>query len=265
MADFLIRHAYLVLFAAALCDQLGAPLPAAPLVIAAGALARTGRLALPQIIALSILASVLGHSLWFWAGRKHGGSVLRLICRISIEPDSCVRRTEDTFAKHGGRALVAAPWVPGLAVVAPPLAGLSGMTWKRFLALDALGALIWAAIYASLGFVFGPELTMAFDAALRLGAWFILGAGIALGIWLGWKIAQRNALLRSTAVPRAEPAAILERLDSPTAPLIVDLRHELDLTANPTSLPGAVVVGPDELLEWAEGIPREQEIILTCD
>src|SRR5207248_5272106 len=183
-------HAYVLLFAASLCEQLGAPIPAAPLLLGAGALAKAGSMALPQVIALSVLASMLGHSVWFWAGRKRGGAVLRLICRISIEPDSCVRRTEDLFTRQGGRALVAAPWVPGLAVVAPPLAGMSGMSWKRFLALDALGSLIWAAIYASLGFVFGPELTMAFDAALRLGAWFILGAGIALGIWLGWKIAQ---------------------------------------------------------------------------
>lgn len=265
MAGFLIRHGYVLLFAAALCDQLGAPLPAAPLLIGAGALARAGDLALPQIVVLSILASILGHSLWFWAGRKRGASVLRLICRISIEPDSCVRRTEDAFARHGGRALVVAPWVPGLAVVAPPLAGLSGMTWKRFLALDALGALIWASIYSGVGFVFGPELTMAFNAAVRLGSWFVLGAGIGLGIWLGWKIAQRQALLRSVEVPRIEPAALLASLDTATPPLILDLRHELDLTANPTSLPGAVVVGPDELLDWAEGIPREREIILACD
>jgi membrane protein DedA with SNARE-associated domain len=265
MAGFLLRHGYLLLFAVSLCDQLGAPLPAAPLLIGAGVLARSGELALPQIVALSVLASMLGHSVWFWSGRKRGGSVLRLICRISIEPDSCVRRTEDLFVRYGGRALVAAPWVPGLAAVAPPLAGMSGMRWKRFLALDALGALIWAVIYSVLGFVFGPELTMAFNAALRLGSWFALAAGIALGVWFGWKIAQRQALLRRVELPRVEPAAVLAGLDGATPPLIVDLRHDLDLTANPTSLPGAVVVGPDELLEWAEDIPPEREIILACD
>src|SRR5262249_17439858 len=155
MAGFLVRNGYVFLFAAALSEQLGAPVPTSPLLIGAGVLARAGHLAFPQIIALAVLASVLGHSVWFWAGRKRGGSVLRLICRISIEPDSCVRRTQAVFARHGGRALVTAPWIPGLAVVAPPLAGLSGMTWKRFLALDAFGALIWASTYAVLGYVFG--------------------------------------------------------------------------------------------------------------
>jgi len=265
MTGFLLRNAYVLLFAASLTEQLGAPIPASPLLLGAGALAKSGQMALPQVIVLSVIASMLGHAVWFWAGRKRGGSVLRLICRISIEPDSCVRRTEDLFTRHGGRALVAAPWVPGLAVVAPPLAGMSGMSWRRFLALDALGALLWASVYATLGFVFGPQLTLAFNAALRLGIWFVLAGGIALGAWLGWKIAQRQALLRSVAIPRADPAALLAQLDSATPPLVVDLRHELDLQVNPTSLPGAVVVGMDELLQWAEAIPREREIILTCD
>jgi membrane protein DedA with SNARE-associated domain len=265
VAGFLLRNGYVLLFAASLFEQLGAPLPASPLLLGAGALAKSGRMALPQVIALSVLASMLGHAVWFWAGRRRGASVLRLLCRISIEPDSCVRRTEDVFARHGARALVAAPWVPGLAVVAPPLAGMAGMSWRRFLALDALGALLWASVFAVLGFVFGPQLTVAFNAALRLGFWFALAGGVALGLWLGWKIAQRHWLLRSLTIPRADPVEVIARLDSAVAPLVVDLRHELDLTVNPTSLPGAVVVGIEELLEWAEGIPRDREIILTCD
>lgn len=265
MTGFLLRNGYLLLFAASLSERLGAPIPAAPMLLGAGVLAKSGLMALPQIVALSVLASILGHAVWFWAGRKRGGSVLRLVCRISVEPDSCVRRTEDLFARHGGRALVAAPWVPGFAVVAPPLAGMSGMSWQRFLALDALGALIWASVFAALGFVFGPEITVAFDAALALGGWFALAGGLALGAWLGWKIAQRQALLRSVNVPRAEPGALAARLASTAAPIVVDLRHTIDLEANPTSLPGAVVVGVDELLQWAEDVPRDREIILTCD
>jgi len=265
MAGFLLRNGYVLLFAASLFEQLGAPLPSSPLLLGAGAFARSGDMALPQILALSIAASMLGHSAWFYAGRRRGGSVLRVLCHISIEPDSCVRRTEDLFARHGGRALVAAPWVPGLAVIAPPLAGMSGMTWRRFLALDALGAFLWASVFALLGFTFGPQITMAVDAAIRLGSWFALAGGTALGLWLGWKIAQRHWLLRTLSIRRAEPEALAARLESGTPPLIVDLRHELDLESAPTSLPGAVVVGIDELVTWAEQIPRDREIILTCD
>jgi membrane protein DedA with SNARE-associated domain len=265
MIGFLIRNGYVLLFAASLFEQLGAPLPSSPLLIGAGALAKSGKMALPQIVVLSVLASMLGHGVWFWAGRKRGGAVLRLVCRISIEPDSCVRRTEDLFGRHGARALIAAPWVPGLAIVAPPLAGMSGMSWRRFLALDAVGALLWSSVFAVLGYVFGPQLTLAVAVALQYGAWFALAAGILLGLWFGWKIAQRQAVLRGVAIPRAEPADVLARLGSDSAPVVVDLRHQVDLQANPTSLPGAVVVGPDELLQWAQGVPREREIVLTCD
>ena len=142
---------------------------------------------------------------------------------------------------------------------------MSRMSWRRFLALDASGALLWAAVFALLGYVFGTQITEAFTAALRLGSWFALAGGIALGVWLGWKVAQRYRVIRDVAVPRAEPEAVVARLGSETPPLVVDLRHELDLEANPTSLPGAVVVGMDELASWAEGIPRDREIILTCD
>jgi membrane protein DedA with SNARE-associated domain len=265
MADFLLHHGYAVLFVIGLVAQLGAPVPLTPVLLAAGVLAKEDHLSLAGIIAVSVATSALGHLVWYEAGRRGGTAVLRLLCRISIEPDSCVRRTEDVFAKHGARALVAAPWIPGLAVIAPPLAGMSGMSWKRFLALDALGALLWATVFAVLGFVFGKQLTLAFSIAMQLGSWLALAAGIGLGLWLGWKIAQRHWLLRSLSVPRADPAALAARLDSETPPLIVDLRHEIDLETRPTSLPGAVVVGVDELQQWADGIPRDREIILTCD
>ena len=95
---FLLRNAYVLLFSACLFEQLGAPLPSSPLLLGAGALARDGKMALPQVVALSVIASLVGHAAWFYAGRRRGGSVLRLLCRISIEPDSCVRRTAPSWA-----------------------------------------------------------------------------------------------------------------------------------------------------------------------
>src|SRR4051794_25056446 len=171
MVDFLLSHGYAVLFAITLVGQLGAPLPGTPLLLAAGALAKTGQLSFSAVVALSVIASALGHLVWYEAGRRRGAAVLRLICRISIEPDSCVRRTEDMFAKHGGRALVAAPFVPGLGAVAPPLAGMARMPVARFLLLDSLGALLWSALLAGVGYLAGPELMALVQAGLRFGVW----------------------------------------------------------------------------------------------
>src|SRR5512138_1347951 len=159
MADFLLQHGYAVLFGISLIAQLGAPVPVTPVLLAAGVMAKSGQLSLAAIVALSVAASALGHLVWYEAGRRRGTAVLRLICRISIEPDSCVRRTEDLFARHGGRALVAAPFVPGLGAVAPPLAGMAGMPVRQFLLLDAAGAAFFSAALAGGGFLVGPQLT----------------------------------------------------------------------------------------------------------
>ena len=194
MADFLIQHGYALLFAILLVEQLGAPIPGAALLLAAGALAKTGQLSAAAIVSISLLTGALGHLVWYEAGRRRGTAVLRLICRISIEPDSCVRRTEDLFSRHGGRALVAAPFVPGLGAVAPPLAGMARMPLGRFLFLDSLGRSPGPATFTGIGYLAGPDLIELVHMGMRYGGWLGLSAGTAVGLWLGWKIAQRSAV-----------------------------------------------------------------------
>ena len=263
MGDFLLQHGYAVIFVIGLVAQLGAPVPLTPLLLAAGVLAKEDHFSLGGIIVLSVAASALGHLVWYEAGRRRGADVLRLICRISIEPDSCVRRTEDLFGRHGGRALVAAPFVPGLGAVAPPLAGMAGMSIGRFLLLDSLGALLFSALLAGIGFAAGPELSVLVQVGLRFGVWLGLAGGVVLGLWLGWKIAQRSAVARAAVVPRIEAGDLLERLDSDDPPVVVDLRGEI--TRGDESLPGAHPVAPRDLPRWAEGVPRDKEIVVACD
>ena len=263
VAQFLVQHGYAVLFAVSLIAQLGAPVPLTPALLAAGVVAKTGQLSLAAIVAVSVVASAIGHLVWYEAGRRRGTAVLRLICRISIEPDSCVRRTEDLFARHGGRALVAAPFVPGLGAVAPPLAGMAGMSLGRFLLLDAAGASVFAAAFGGAGFVAGPELMALVEAALRFGTWVALGCGIAFGGWLGWKIAQRSIVARSAMAPRIGAEELRERLQSPDAPVVIDLRSEV--TRGDRSIPGARPVALRDLHRWAEGVPRDKEIVVACD
>ncbi len=263
MADFLLQHGYAVLFAVSLIAQLGLPVPLTPLLLAAGVLAKAGQLSLVPVVVLSAVASALGHLVWYEAGRRRGTAVLRLLCRISIEPDSCVRRTEDLFARHGGRALVAAPCVPGLGAVAPPLAGMAGMPVGRFLLLDSAGALLWSALFASAGFLAGPELMALVQVGLRYGAGVALAAGVALGLWLGWKIAQRSVVARAALAPRIEADDLRFRLASADPPAVVDLRS--DVTRGDVSIPGARPVAPGDLPRWAEGVARDKEIVVLCD
>ena len=263
MAEFLVQHGYTLLFAILLVEQLGAPIPGAALLLAAGAVAKTGQLSVAGVVGISLVTGALGHVVWYEAGRRRGTAVLRLICRISIEPDSCVRRTEDLFSRHGGRALVAAPFVPGLGAVAPPLAGMALMPLGRFLLLDSLGTAAWSIAFTGIGYLAGPDLIELVRVGMRYGGWLGLSAGIAVGLWLGWKIAQRSAVARAALVPRIEPDDLRSRLVSADPPLVIDLRSEV--TRGDESIPGAQPVAPQDLPRWAQGVPRDKEVVVACD
>ena len=111
----------------AFVEQLGIPLPAGPWLLAAGALAAVGRINWLAALAATTFSSLLANLIWFYLGRYGGHRVLNLLCRISLEPDSCVRRTQDVFTRYGMRGVVVAKFIPGLSTLAPPLAGSSGV------------------------------------------------------------------------------------------------------------------------------------------
>lgn len=264
MTSFFLRHRYLILFAATLGEQLGLPLPSTPAMLAAGALARAGQMKLAAVIALPVFASLIAHFAWFEAGRRHGTKVLRLLCRISLEPDSCVRRTQNMFARFGQGSVMVAPFVPGLSTVVPPLAGMSGMSRPRFVLLDGAGAILWALLFSGLGWAFGAELAELIEPAVRMGAPFAAAAVLSFLAWLGFKLYQRQSLLRDLRVARISPLDLKARLDAGEQALIVDLRHSLELLADPRTLPGALVVAADELAHRWQEIPRDREIVLYC-
>jgi membrane protein DedA with SNARE-associated domain len=156
--QFLIQHGYTLLFTWVLVEQLGLPIPAIPLLLAAGALAGADRMDLALAVTVAIIAALLADLFWYCLGRYRGGRVLKFLCRISLEPDSWVRRTEDVFARHGAHSLLFAKFVPGLNTVATPLAGIFRMPASRFILFDSLGAFVWAAGSAGLGYIFSDQL-----------------------------------------------------------------------------------------------------------
>src|SRR5581483_7164523 len=155
----------------------------------------------------------VGDLVWYRLGRRHGAAVLTLLCRISLEPDSCVRRTEDVFARWGARVLLIAKFVPGLNTVAAPLAGVARMPPGRFVRHDAGGALLWAGAYAGLGYAFSPQLggLVAALAGLGRGAVWVVAATVAA--YVTWKYAERRRFLRGLRVARITPAELRARLE----------------------------------------------------
>jgi membrane protein DedA with SNARE-associated domain/rhodanese-related sulfurtransferase len=262
--EFLFRHGYSVLFAWVLAEEAGLPMPSAPILLAAGALAGTGRMYLPVAIAMPLIAATGCDALWYALGRWHGAAVLRLICRISLEPDSCVRRTQLSFERRGVWALVVAKFVPGLSAMTAPLAGVSRVPLRRFLLFDVLGALLWSGSYIAVGFAFSARLERALASLSFLGGGLFALLLIALGAYVLWKWQNRRRFLQKLRIARITPEELKQRMDAQEDVVIVDLRHSIEFDAEPQTISGAVHMDPADLEEAIDVIPRDREIILFC-
>jgi membrane protein DedA with SNARE-associated domain len=261
---FLVRHGYTVLLVWVLAEQLGLPLPALPLLLAAGALAGGGQMSMAGALAVVTVAALASDLAWYEIGRRRGFRVLRLLCRMSLEPDSCVRRTEELFARHGARSLIVAKFVPGLNTAAPPLAGIFGMRLHRFVVFDLLGTWLWAGSFLGLGWIFSDEIGRVAEAAERLGAWLVAILVAALALYVLAKWVHRHRFLRRLRIARIGPEELKRRLDAGEPMVVVDLRSSPDFEAQPETIPGALRVGAEQLAEHHERIPRDREIVLFC-
>jgi hypothetical protein len=200
--------------------------------------------------------------MWFHLGRVRGKRVLRFICRISLEPDSCVRRTENAFLKYGVNTLLVAKFVPGLNTVAAPLAGDSGVAVTRFLAIDSLGIVVWSGAYMGVGYVFSDQIEDALGYVQHLGSGvLILAVGLAAA-WILRKFIQRRRFLKKLEVARITPEELRIRMDAGEDLYIVDLRTALDNDS--PSVPGAIRLSTEDLTGNSTQIPRDREIILFC-
>ncbi len=262
--ELVARFSYLLLFGYVLLQQLGLPLPASPVLLAAGALARAGQGTLAASIAVTLGAASAAHLVWFQAGRLRGASVLSLLCRISLEPGTCVRKTENLFTRWGAKLLVGAPFIPGLGLVAPPLAGLSGMRLWRFLLIDGLGSLLWATCIVGAGYALGPQLGLALVLLRDIGGSVLSGALLLLAGYLAWKLIDRQRALRQLRIARITPHELKAQMEKGEPLFIVDMRHALELEAEPLTLPGALHLALEELEDRHTEIPRDRDIALFC-
>lgn len=236
---YLIKHGYTVVFVWVFAEAIGLPLPSAPLFITVGALAGMGHLHLTICIALGVCAALLSDVFWYYMGRRGGGRILYWLCRISLTPDFCVRKAEVIFARYGERTLLVTKFIPGLSAVTTPFAGIIRMRLSRFLLFDILGAIIWVGSFTGFGYVFSEQLDYALIYALRFGnTLFIFLAGV-LTIYLLRKYTLRRRFLRQLFNARITPMQLKQKIDAREDILILDVRHALDIEADPYIIPGA--------------------------
>jgi membrane protein DedA with SNARE-associated domain len=263
LLPFLIQHGYELLFFWVLAETMGLPIPSVPLFIAMGALAKSGEVSLSLSIGLGVLAALLSDLFWYSMGRLRGRKVLSSICRITLEPDSCVRRTEDVFARYGARSLLITKFFPGMGVVSMPLAGVIRMRLSRFLFLDGLGAFLWVGAYSFIGFVFGRQVDHALDYAMGMGRTFLVIAAGALGVYVLRKYIARRMFIRDVFIRRITPQDLKRKLDAGDNILIIDVRHALDFEADPFIIPGALRI-PYEQLASHPPVAPDREIVIYC-
>jgi membrane protein DedA with SNARE-associated domain len=264
VVDFIVRHGEAFVFLYVLADQLGVPVPAVPALLAMGALAAVGKISFPLALLLSVVASVGADLVWYTLGRTRGGGVLRLVCKVSLEPDSCVRRTENVFLRYGISALIFAKFVPGLSTVAPPLAGIVGVSLPRFVAYSSLAALLWAGAWGGLGYVAGDALERVVSQSGRLGTVLaVLVAAVVVG-YVVVKWLQRRRFLRNLRIARISPDELKTALDAAAPPLLIDLRSALEVDTTPYVIPGALRIAAEELEARHREIPRDRDVIVYC-
>jgi len=264
VVEFLVRYGGVVLFVVVLAEQAGLPIPAIPVLLAAGALAGAGKMNLVVALGLGIVACLIGDFIWYYLGRHRGRHVLNLLCRISLEPDSCVRRTETFFVRHGTRSLILAKFIPGLSTITPALAGLFRVSEGRFLFYNGSGAVLWTAAFILPGYLFSDQLERIAAQAERLGSSLVVLLVGVLAAYIAYKYIHRQWLLRELRIARITADELKRMMDAGDEVMVVDLRQPLDVQADPYTIPGALRMAAEELEQRHHEIPRDRDVILYC-
>jgi membrane protein DedA with SNARE-associated domain/rhodanese-related sulfurtransferase len=259
------EYGLLLVFLNVLVTQLGIPLPAVPTLVVAGALTASGQLALPAVLLVALLACLIGDTLWYGAGRRYGGHVMRALCRISLSPDSCVHRSELQFQRWRGRVLLIAKFVPGLSTVAPPLVGAMGLGFLSFIVFDSLGSLLWAGVAVVLGNAFAAQLDMLLGMLANAGtlALELLLGLLALYILVRWW--QRHRLLVALRMPRIAPTELHRALAQGLGPVVLDVRSAPARALDRRVVPGALLADEHAMDYVMRGIAPDRELVLYCN
>jgi membrane protein DedA with SNARE-associated domain/rhodanese-related sulfurtransferase len=262
--EFLVRHGAAVLFGMVFVEQMGMPLPAAPWLLAAGALAAAGKMNWAMALGAATFGSLLADMIWFYFGRFYGSRVLSLVCRISLEPDSCVRRTQGIFTRNGMRGVILAKFIPGLSTLAPPMAGSSGVGTPRFLIFDGLGSLLYGGSFILVGALFSRQLEQVLKALAGLGGGALAVVAGLVALYVGYKFWQRQRLLSGLRMARITVDELHQMQEAGESPIILDLRSQLELDQDPALIRGAIHLAVEDVELRHHEIPRDRDIILYC-
>ncbi len=258
----MLRHGVPLVSLNVFLEQIGVPIPALPTLVVAGALTRNGQLSSTRLMIGAVFASLVADWIWFALGRRYGYRVLRMLCRISLSPDSCVRETEDNFERWGMKSLLIAKFIPGFSTVAPPLAGATRRGTIEFLLYDSGGALLWAGSAVAVGRVFHGTIARILERLETLGWWAVVFAICSLALVIAAKWWQRMRFMRQLRVARIAPAELMAMIERGEAPVIVDARSAAARERDPRRIPSAL--SSDVVSARIDELAPHREIVLYC-
>ena len=207
----------------------------------------------------------MGDAVWYQAGRWRGHRVMKLLCKISLSPDTCVRQSEGILSKWGGSSLIAAKFLPGISVVAAPMAGALGMSWKRFVAYDVGASLIWTIVFLAVGVVFAGQIVVVLDFMTEFGTIAAVAIAIVLATMIVYRYLRRRWMLSDRYAPRIAVNELRELIRRGESPIVIDVRSSVAMLQDGRRVPGAMVATLAQLPTTALELPRDREVVLYCN
>ena len=264
MSSLLAQHGLALVFVNVLLTQAGVPVPAVPILIVAGAFVAQGQIGPASLLLVAVVASLIGDTLWYFAGRRYGYRILRTLCRVSIEPDSCVKQTENIFERWGAPSLMVAKYIPGFSTIAPPLAGTMRLGLALFLAYSAVAALLWVGLPVALGAIFQAEVERALEWLESMGTGAVAAIAAIVLLYVAVKVVQRYMLIRFLRMVRISVEELRDLMRQKSKPIVLDARSAMARKLDPRRLPGAVAVDINAPQAVLVAVPPDRDVIVYC-
>jgi membrane protein DedA with SNARE-associated domain len=264
LTGLLAQHGLTLVFINVLLTQSGVPVPSMPMLIIAGAFVAQGQLSLAGLLLLTVVASLIGDTAWYLAGRRYGYRVLRTLCRVAIEPDSCVKQTENIFERWGAPSLMIAKYVPGFSTVAPPLAGTMQVALAPFLVFSTIAALLWAGLPIALGAAFSTEVERALEWMESMGTGALVAVPAIAALYVLVKTIERAMLISLLRMVRINVLELRDLMSEPSPPLVLDVRSPTARRLDPRRIPGAIAVDIDAPEVAVLSVPPDRDVVVYC-
>jgi len=261
-SSFLATHVPLA--AAVLIRRLGVPIPLSPVLVWAGAMTAHEPVLAVSAWIMCTVAGTVGDLTWYWAGRRYGYRILKLVCRITISPDACVQRTETIFERRGAALLISGSLVPGVGGVAPPLTGALGLPLATFVIYDAAGSALRAAVGLAAGLAFHEQIASLLTSLALLGQKAAVVVGVLVAVYVAYRWLRRWLFLRSLDIARVSVQELDAMIRRGDRPIVLDVRTKALRELDARRIPGAHPVDLDDIGRTAAALPSDREVVVYC-